>query len=496
MEDITSEFINKKILKIQTEPTDKKFINWLVFLNEKFLLHKNLLIEFSEKYKPTQNQIDFVRSISLNNIFKLIKNNKKISKDILTECLSIINKNIEKFPQIKKTSYNFPDNIRFESILNLNLLKFILDSLEKIYSLLNKTRDKKQIVIDVTKLVKTEIKLIKNRIIEIKVNINKIPKILTEEKKHLKKFDLNKKPKISVITLSYNLAPFVEETMRSIANQNCNDFEHIVIDGASSDDSLKLLKKYPNIILVSEKDRGFPDAFWKGLKLAKGKYILQCSISDGYASYDWLSKCTKILDKNSDVSLVWGFPQHLTENSKLGSISYPQFHYNEVPQKQEMFSHWLKTGFFYPEGNLCVRKSVILRCYPTAKECKKGIIDWLEFSYRFNSLGYISMHLPTLANFGRIHSNQLGEQLTKEWKMKLREDNYFKKITYFKIKLLIGLIKHNFIDSEGNKIELKFDKKKLVMENIIIFLLKINKKYLNPKKYLNFIRKKIFKKNV
>ncbi len=486
MKNTVSEFINKRILEIQTEPTDEKFTSWSTFLYEKFLSHNNLLKEFSENCKPTQNQTDFARSISLHNIFKLYKKNKKFSKNISKECSSIINKNIEKFPQIEKISCRPPDNIKFESVLNCNLLKINRICLQDLSLIIDRQKDNNQIIIDLRNIVYSELNAHEKRIDEIQSELTKTPDIITKSLNTRTK--TKDKPKVSIITVSYNLEKFVEETIRSVANQNFEEFEHIAIEGGSTDGSIELIKKHPDIILVSEKDTGYPDAFWKGLRVARGEYIMQCAISDGYAATEWIKKCVETLDKNKDISLVWGFPQDLTEDSKIGSISYPQFHYNEAPQKEQMFSYWLKTAFIYPEGNFCVRKSVMLKCYPTVKECKKGILDWLEFNYRFNSSGYISMHLPTLANFGRIHGNQLGEQLKKEGEMKIRANNYLKKITSYKIKLLTGLVRHHFIDSEGNKVDLKFDKKKFVMEDIIRIFFRIDNKYLKPKKYFDFIK--------
>ena len=473
MEDSVSKFINKRLLEIHRDPVSKKTTGWLHFLYEKLLSHNNLLKELSEGYKPTQNQIDFARSISLHTIFNVFTRNKK-------------------FPKISPTRYLSPDNVKFEPILNLNLFKLSIGSLQKILFKLSKVMDKEQTVIDIKKMLMSEILLIESRINKIETEISKTPEILTREAALLKK-DPPRKPKISVITASYNLAPFVEETMRSVLNQNCGNFEHIVIDGASTDGSVELLKKYPNIILVSEKDTGYPDAFWKGLNMAQGEYILQCAISDGYATDNWLKKCIEILDADTDTSLVWGFPGRLTENSKFIAIARSQFHYEEAPEKEEMFNYWLKTFFVYPEGNMCVRKSVILKCYPSVEECKnEDILDWLEFSYRFNRLGYISTHIPILANFGRTHGNQLGERLGNNGILDGKYKNFRKKISFYRLKLLLGINKHQFIDASGKYLSIHFNRKKFAKEFIrfkIINLFKIDKKIFKPESYIKYIKR-------
>ena len=302
----------------------------------------------------------------------------------------------------------------------------------------------------------------------------------------------NRIPKVSVITCSYNLAKFIEETIESIANQDYENFEYIIIDGNSNDNSVEIIKKYPNIILVSEKDTGYPDAFWKGLKLARGEYIMQCCVSDCYATKEWIRKCVEILDNNKDVSLVWGSLRCMNEDGKLTIIPHPysEFQYSGAPEKQEMFNYWLNTKFAFPEANLCVRKNVALKCYPSVEDCKKNILDWLEFSYRFNSLGYISMYIPILAHLVRNHSDQFATRLNREGKMKLMVKDYYRKTNLFRIKLLIGITKHNFIDSCGGGINISFDKKNYVI-SMMKYFLKINKKFLQPRKYLDFIKRKL-----
>lgn len=267
----------------------------------------------------------------------------------------------------------------------------------------------------------------------------------------------NKKPKISVIVTSYNLKRFLKTTIDSILGQNYNNYELIIIDGKSSDGSAQELtefsKKYSQIRLISEKDGGYPDALWKGIKLARGKYLMQCAISDMYANPDWLAICADTLDNNPRVSLVWGFPQYISERGKVEKVSYLQFHEKPAPSGKEFFKYWLKTGFFFPEGNLCVRKKVLIKCYPSLKEMKPHILDWLEFSYRFNKQGYLSMHIPVVANYGRRHKSQMGTSIQKNGQLKRMSLYYFGEIALYRLKLLTGLVKHKFVDEYNYNID-------------------------------------------
>ena len=76
---------------------------------------------------------------------------------------------------------------------------------------------------------------------------------------------INKIPKVSIITPTFNSGRFLEETLESIKSQTYKNYELIIIDGKSTDKTLKIINKYKNIInyCISEKDKGIYDAFNK-----------------------------------------------------------------------------------------------------------------------------------------------------------------------------------------------------------------------------------------
>ncbi|WDN88256.1 hypothetical protein BuS5_01224 [Desulfosarcina sp. BuS5] len=88
--------------------------------------------------------------------------------------------------------------------------------------------------------------------------------------------------KITIITPSYNQGGYIEQTIRSVLAQNYENVEHIVIDGGSTDQTVDVLKKYPHVIWISEKDRGQTDALNKGLKIATGDIIGWINSDDFY----------------------------------------------------------------------------------------------------------------------------------------------------------------------------------------------------------------------
>ena len=89
------------------------------------------------------------------------------------------------------------------------------------------------------------------------------------------------KHKITVLTPSYNMSDYIEENIVSVLNQTYKNYEHIIIDAGSSDNTVAILEKYPHLKWISEPDGGQSDAYNKGLRMATGDLVL-CLNADDY----------------------------------------------------------------------------------------------------------------------------------------------------------------------------------------------------------------------
>lgn len=89
-------------------------------------------------------------------------------------------------------------------------------------------------------------------------------------------------PLVSVVTPTFNQGAYIRETIESVRRQTYRNFEHIVVDGGSTDDTVSILKSYPDIQWISEPDRGQADALNKALRLAKGDVIAWINSDDIY----------------------------------------------------------------------------------------------------------------------------------------------------------------------------------------------------------------------
>ncbi len=134
----------------------------------------------------------------------------------------------------------------------------------------------------------------------------------------------NSLPLVSIITPSFNAMPYLKETIESIALQDYPNVEHLVMDGGSDDGTVNLLKLYPNIIWVSEKDRGQSHALNKGFQKAKGEIIGWLNADDTYEP-GAIRTAVKYLLENEKADMVCSDLNILNEKSdKIGvSISEP-----------------------------------------------------------------------------------------------------------------------------------------------------------------------------
>ena len=105
--------------------------------------------------------------------------------------------------------------------------------------------------------------------------------------------------RISIITVAFNAARTIADTLESVAAQTHPEIEHIVVDGASADSTLEIIERHGKYVtrLVSEPDHGIYDAMNKGLRLATGEIIGFLNADDVYADNGVLERVSAIMAK-------------------------------------------------------------------------------------------------------------------------------------------------------------------------------------------------------
>lgn len=142
----------------------------------------------------------------------------------------------------------------------------------------------------------------------------------------------NKSPKVTVLVPSYNHAPYIKERIQSILDQTYNNFELIVIDDFSQDNSDQIISemqtKFGFTYIRNQKNSGSPFSSWERIcQLAKGDYIWVCE-SDDVAEPQFLETAIKQLSASPNTALFYCSSQVIDENGK--SIGHTDTYFHET----------------------------------------------------------------------------------------------------------------------------------------------------------------------
>lgn len=130
--------------------------------------------------------------------------------------------------------------------------------------------------------------------------------------------------KISIVTVAYNAAATIEESLQSVAGQSYDDVEHIVIDGASTDGTVDIIERYRDQLscVVSEPDKGIYDAMNKGIGHATGDIIGTLNADDWYACSGVLNRVAEAFKHDSKLEAVYGDLVYVAKDDPVRVIRY------------------------------------------------------------------------------------------------------------------------------------------------------------------------------
>jgi len=162
---------------------------------------------------------------------------------------------------------------------------------------------------------------------------------------------MNNLPSASIITVVLNGKDTIEDTIKSVLGQGYQNIEYIIIDGGSTDGTLKIIESYKDKIskFVSEKDKGIYDGMNKGISLADGDIIGILNADDFYTSNNVIETVVKeIEEKKADV--CWGDLVYVDKNNTDKIIRY----WKSSEYKEGKF----KKGWMPPHPTFFVKKWV------------------------------------------------------------------------------------------------------------------------------------------
>ena len=113
--------------------------------------------------------------------------------------------------------------------------------------------------------------------------------------------------KVTLITATYNSESTIKDCLQSVAQQTYPNIEHIIVDGASRDATISIVKSFQNIEkYISEPDKGIYDALNKGLQMSTGDIIGFLHSDDCFESKDTIEKIVAVFQKNNSIDGIYG----------------------------------------------------------------------------------------------------------------------------------------------------------------------------------------------
>ena len=258
----------------------------------------------------------------------------------------------------------------------------------------------------------------------------------------------------SIVVVSYNYGRFIESTILSILSQQYKDYELIIIDGGSKDETVSILKKYDSKIdyWISEPDKGQSDAFNKGFKKAKGKYLFWVN-ADDLLIKNALVKLSSFIISNDYPDWIAGNTIYFSDENKIVKcVNGPRWN-----------SYLLKNGPIYVYGPTTVFKREMLEKVGYLDEKLFYMMD-TDLWIRFIKKGYKFRRIPEYLWGFRFHEEsktshtffgETDEKMLKERRYMLEKNNHIysqSKIRLQKVyKILSGLYLKSWLDTRRLK---------------------------------------------
>lgn len=188
--------------------------------------------------------------------------------------------------------------------------------------------------------------------------------------------------RLSLITVTYNSASTLRDTINSVLSQTYTDIEYIIVDGASKDNTVSIIKEYEpqfngRLHWVSEPDKGLYDAMNKGIRMATGDVVGIINSDDFYHRIDVIAKVAETF-KNKDVQAVYGDVRFVNPDNLDKTVLYyssknfspNRFRYGFMPAHPTFFTYrkyFEEFGYYKTDYKIAADYELLIRFLHTHK---------------------------------------------------------------------------------------------------------------------------------
>jgi glycosyltransferase involved in cell wall biosynthesis len=269
-------------------------------------------------------------------------------------------------------------------------------------------------------------------------------------------------PLVSIITVTYNASDSLEQTMQSVFTQTYPNIEYIIIDGASTDGTIDIIKKQEArlALWLSEKDEGIYDAMNKGIRLAKGEFIGMINAGDYYEP-DAVETVVNAYLGNRDTDIFHGNMNLLNSDGTFFKLKKPNTNLDELYKGISLFhTTFFVTSATYKTHGLYDTRFKVSADFDFALRCHlAGVhffyIDKVIANFRLGGFSYQSKNNGILDSRNVLLKNGYPAEtvvpIVRQWKISGRRKQFFNAV----YKLLRTLLPQPILNKISRRISLK-----------------------------------------
>ena len=248
--------------------------------------------------------------------------------------------------------------------------------------------------------------------------------------------------KVSIVTVTYNSAKTLADTLESVLSQTYTDIEHIIVDGASTDDTVEIIRQYEpryhgRMKWLSEPDCGLYDAMNKGIQMASGDVVGILNSDDYFTTKDVLSQFASKFSDNS-IDAIYGDIHFVRDGVPDKCVRYYS--------SKRFRPRWLRFGFMPAHPSFYCRRSVFSKAglYRTDFKIGADYEMMVRLFYKHHlSAHYIPLDFVTMRTGGASTRNVRSRlQLIKDDVRACRENGIYTNSFMISLKYLYKIFEY------------------------------------------------------